>query len=158
MIGPNHVLTAAHCMGGQIDIIVGEHDIDDNEDGTRLKTCRKTIHPKYSSQNTNYDFAIIRLKEPVKLGIRAVPACLPDSSMKGDALAGKDVVVSGWGRLSEGGNQAVVLHSVPVPMITEKQCKKAYGSSQITDAMICAGNIKDGGIDSCQGDSGGTEF
>lgn len=73
----------------------------------------------------------------------------------GDELDGKNVVASGWGRLSEGGNQAVVLHSVSLPVITPSKCKQVYGSSSVTDAMLCAGNIHDGGIDSCQGDSGG---
>ena len=103
----------------------------------------------------NYDFAILRLKEPVKIGVRAVPACLPESNLEGNSLNGETVVASGWGRLSEGGNQAVVLHSVSIPVITASECKKAYSSSSITDAMLCAGNIDDGGIDSCQGDSGG---
>ena len=159
MIGPNHVLTAAHCMGRDFEIVVGEHAINNDEDGTHHRVCRKTIHPRYNKgASLNYDFAIIRLKEPVILGIRAVPACLADSSLGGDALVGKTVIASGWGRLSEGGNQAVVLHSVSLPVITPSECKQAYGSSSVTDAMLCAGNIIEGGIDSCQGDSGGKKY
>ena len=159
LIGPNHVLTAAHCMGRDFEIVVGEHAINNDEDGTHHRVCRKTIHPRYNKgASLNYDFAIIRLKEPVILGIRAVPACLADSSLGGDALVGKTVIASGWGRLSEGGNQAVVLHSVSLPVITPSKCKQAYGSSSVTDAMLCAGNINEGGIDSCQGDSGGEKY
>ena len=156
LISANHVLTAAHCMGGQFDIIVGEHDLNIDEDGTRHKVSDKTIHPRYrKGAPLNFDFAMVTLKKAVKLGFRAVPACLPDSSMKRNALTGKNVVVSGWGDLSEGGNQAMVLHSVSIPVISLNTCKRKYNSWLITDAMLCAGNLEEGGVDSCQGDSGG---
>ena len=156
LISPSHVLTAAHCIKGRSEVIVGEHEINNQEDGTRHQVCKTTIHPSYNKETSyNYDFAILRLKEPVKLGVRAVPACLPGSNLGEKALNGETVVASGWGRLSEGGNQAIVLNSVSLPVITTKECKNAYSSRSITDAMLCAGNIVDGGIDSCQGDSGG---
>jgi len=64
------------------------------------------------------------------------------------------LVVSGWGRLSAEGEQPTVLHHVTVPFVSQKRCTDSYGST-ITDNMLCAGNVKDGGVDSCQGDSGG---
>ena len=45
-----------------------------------------------------------------------------------------------------------ILQKVTVPFVDEATCKDAYGSSSITDGMICAGRK---GKDSCQGDSGG---
>ena len=63
------------------------------------------------------------------------------------------MTVSGWGTLSSGGSQPTVLHSVDVPGITNAQCGQAY--SGIRNAMLCAGDVANGGIDSCQGDSGG---
>jgi len=155
LIGPNHVLTAAHCMGYDFEIIVGEHDINSQEDGTRHTVCGTTSHPNYNSGTTNYDFAIVRLAEPVQLGVRAMPACLADSSMGDEALGGQTVTVSGWGTTSSGGSQATVLQSVNVPAMTNAECRDtSYGENQITDAMLCAGQAE-GGIDSCQGDSGG---
>ena len=47
-----------------------------------------------------------------------------------------------------------VLHEVDVPVITESECKVNYGREKIKRSMICAGRPY-GGIDSCQGDSGG---
>ena len=109
--------------------------------------------------------------EPVKIGQRAVPACLPSqflscpslncpslSTFGGDALAGKNMTVSGWGVLSEGGESPTVLHSVNVPGITNLQCNDDYKDSAwnvtITKDMLCAGE-SDGGVDACQGDIGG---
>merc|ERR1711997_883823 len=102
LIGPSHVLTAAHCMGGDFDIIVGEHDLTSTEDGTRHTVCSTTIHPDYNSGTLNNDYAIVRLTEPVQIGARAIPACLPIGgavSFDGNFLDDKSMTVSGWGRL-----------------------------------------------------------
>ena len=161
MICPNVVLTAAHCHVTRFDeVIVGEHELTDPQ-GTRHRIQRVTNHPKYNDGNLNYDFAIIKLKDPVRLGANAVPACLADSSMEENFLIGKQAVVSGWGTLPSG-NQAIVLNSVAVPTISNEQCRKLYapyyGPKAITSAMLCAGNVKNGGIDACSGDSGGERY
>ena len=41
-----------------------------------------------------------------------------------------------------------------VPYVTNSGCNIQYGGG-ITSAMMCAGDLSDGGEDSCQGDSGG---
>ena len=139
-----------------IDVIVGEHSVTSSSDGTRHTTCRYRNHPSWNSNTVNYDFAILHLNQPVALGARAVPACLPTSSFGGNFLAGKQMTVSGWGALSEGSTVSPsVLHKVDVPGMTNAQCSTNYqGQNQVTNAMLCAGQAG-GGIDSCQGDSGG---
>ena len=93
IIGPNHILTAAHCMGGSFEIIVGEHDVTDTDDGTRHTVCSTISHPDYNEGTTNYDYAIVVLNEPIVLGSRAVPACLPDASFGGNFLDDKTETV-----------------------------------------------------------------
>ena len=77
-----------------------------------------------------------------------------DNEMDDDYFVGEKLTVSGWGRLESNGYSPNVLHSVDVPFVPNTVCQKKYGID-ITDQMMCAGNIEDGGIDSCQGDSGG---
>lgn len=161
LICSNVVLTAAHCEVTRSDeVIVGEHELN-NPKGTRHRIQRVTNHPKYNDRNLDYDFAIVKLSGPVRLGGNAVPACLADSSMEENFLVGKKAVVSGWGTLPSG-NQAVVLNSVSVPVISNKQCRNLYapyyGPKAIISAMLCAGSVKNGGIDACSGDSGGNEY
>ena len=161
LIGPNHILTASHCINSNptsnsFDVMVGEHSTTNSEDGTRHEICRAVRHPSYNSETQlNNDFAIVHLRVPVVLGDRAVPACLPSESLSGEFLAGKSLTVSGWGTLSSGGGQPTELHSVTVPGISNIACEASYGSSRITNNMLCAGDVTNGGIDSCQGDSGG---
>jgi len=162
LIGPQHVLTAAHCMGNSINVMVGEHDSNSNKDGVRHKVCGTTSHPSYNTNTLNYDYAIVRLSKPVEFGTRVAPACLPDKeAYPSDSLVGKSLTVSGWGRTIYQGNQSPVLKTIEVPGISASDCKQAYGSPpnfypSITDAMLCAQSApggEDGGV--CQGDSGG---
>ena len=43
---------------------------------------------------------------------------------------------------------------VHVHVLSDANCRAAYGQNDIADSMICAGE-EEGGKDSCQGDSGG---
>ena len=104
--------------------------------------------------NNNYDFVIIKLKEKVIFGNTAIHACLPTQDMDDDYIAGETLTVSGWGHLESDGSAPNALHSVNVPFVPNTVCKEKYGND-LTDEMLCAGNIEDGGVDSCQGDSGG---
>ena len=165
LIGPRHVLTAAHCMGGSFNVIVGEHDKTDSSDGTRHTVCRAVSHPNYADTPNNVgainnDFAIVTLTNPVQVGPRAVPACLPTASAHGGSfLDDKNVTTSGWGRLQSGGSSPTVLHKVTVPGVSNAVCQQLYegryGPNAILPDMMCAGNTVEGGVDACQGDSGG---
>jgi secreted trypsin-like serine protease len=61
----------------------------------------------------------------------------------------------GWGATSENGGQQRYLRSASVPFVPDSACRRAYGSQFVASDMICAGNLRDGGVDTCQGDSGG---
>ncbi|KAH8252332.1 hypothetical protein KR038_006907, partial [Drosophila bunnanda] len=117
------------------------------------RVSRVLIHPNYSTRNFDSDIALIRFNEPVRLGIDMHPVCLPLAS---ESYAGQTAVVTGWGALSEGGPVSDTLQEVEVPILSQQECRESnYGESKITDNMICAGYVEQGGKDSCQGDSGG---
>ena len=157
LLGPRHVISAAHCtqVYSQFSVLIGEHDLTDGTDGTFHSVESFTEHPNFSyAPVPTFDFVMITLAEPVVLRGTAVPACLPTENMDEMFLTGKSLTVSGWGNLQEGGNQALELHKVEVPFVPAEVCNDAY-PGLISNAMVCAGNVTDGGIDSCQGDSGG---
>lgn len=59
-------------------------------------------------------------------------------------------VAAGWGALKEGGTISDTLQEVTVPILSNSECRKTgYGTTRITDNMLCAGLPK-GGKDSCQ--------
>jgi len=77
--------------------------------------------------------------------------CLPRSIP--EPSDGTNCWITGWGRLSSGGNRPSYLQQVQVPVVSRARCDRAY-PGRIDDSMICAG-LDQGGIDTCQGDSGG---
>ena len=167
LIGPQHVLTAAHCIKRSFDVLVGEHNASDDvqsEDGTRHSVCGTTIHPLFDRPTLNYDFAIVRLGKPVEIGPRAVPACLPDpEEFGGRFLEEKNMTVSGWGRTKYKGEDSPVLKTIDVPGLSNEECKELYDGCSyckpVTEAMLCAESAPGGEIwdqgGTCQSDSGG---
>ena len=67
---------------------------------------------------------------------------------------GTQCVITGWGRTRQRGSTSPVLREAKVPIISDEDCKQNYRPELITSNMICAG-FSGGGIDACQGDSGG---
>jgi secreted trypsin-like serine protease len=68
--------------------------------------------------------------------------------------AGSPVDVSGWGGTSESGSTADTLRAARVGVIDDPTCSGDYGGDFDSGTMVCAG-FQSGGIDSCNGDSGG---
>ncbi len=102
------------------------------------------------------DISVLTLAEEVEFSNTVIPACLPDPNYHD--YIGELLTVSGWGHLADGGQASDTLQAVLVPYIENSVCsgdKTEYSSSEITENMMCAGNITHGSIDSCQGDSGG---
>ena len=164
LLTDKHVLTAAHCVfddfglieASDILVVVAEHDQSDSFDGVQHEIRSYTNHPQYFQDAAfDYDFSMLHLTLPVELGDLAVPACLPDLRFLDDKLVGKYLTVSGWGRTDHPDyDYPDLLQTVDVPVISQEDCIEAYGSSRITNSMICAGYAT-GGMDSCQRDSGG---
>jgi len=169
LLTDKHVLTAGHCLfdysdepfePSDIRVVVAEHDQYHTSDGVRHEIRSYKNHPQFNDFTLNYDFSMLHLASPVELGDRAIPACLPDLRFSGDKLVGKYLTVSGWGReniretANDGYEYPELLQSVDLPVLSQEDCRELFGSSDITNSMMCAGYTS-GGIDSCSGDSGG---
>ena len=142
-------------------VLVGEHDLLDNffkgliDGAVRHDVDCIKDHPRYNNKTINNDFSILILKEPIDLVSKdslARAACLPDP-VDTAFSARTTFTVSGWGTLRYKGNSSNVLHHVEIPFVSPENCYNSTGL--ITDQMMCGGNVEDGGVDSCQGDSGG---
>ena len=150
-------MSAAHCTRQlyalgihNFNVIVGEHDLTNNSDGTLHTVAFFYEHPLYNWTTDDYDFVMITLDEPVKLGDRVKYACLPTAEMDDAYLNGKTFTVSGWGDTLQG--YPDVLLSSKVPYVPNAICQISY---DLTETMLCAGNFEEGGVDACSGDSGG---
>jgi len=153
ILNENHVLTAAHCCEGvssSYDIVGGEH-IRNKDDGSeqRMEIRRRITHPDYDDNNVDNDVCVLELEGTFSFDTYVAPVSLDTI---GGQSEGDHFTVTGWGTTSSGGSTSNILQKVSVPFVTPESCKNSYGSNDITDGMICAGEK---GKDSCQGDSGG---
>ncbi|CAL8124258.1 unnamed protein product [Orchesella dallaii] len=164
LINEQWVATAGHCvddlMTSQIKIRLGEFDFSNTKESHAHQEKgikKKIVHPSYNFFTYENDLALLKLETPVNLTAtpHIVPICLPGSD---DLLIGENATVTGWGRLSEGGQLPNTLQYVQVPIISNDKCRDMFLKSgrmeHIPEIFLCAG-YDNGGRDSCQGDSGG---
>jgi secreted trypsin-like serine protease len=93
---------------------------------------------------------LLRLQRPVTQG--KVIEWAKEQTPIGE---GTTACATGWGATFEGGPGAIDLHGVELPIVSTEVCNRpeSYGGD-VTAAMMCAGK-KEGGVSSCEGDSGG---
>ncbi|GJE44312.1 serine protease [Methylobacterium soli] len=155
VIGPDWVLTAAHCVYGQtapenLQVLSGTNYL--NDPGQISLVSKIVLHEDWSPTDYSNDIAVLKLAAP----IGEVPiGLLSPEAASNLSRPGLIAIVSGWGLTREDGRVSNVLRNVSVQIVSKSDCTgaAAYGDS-ITESMFCAG-FAEGGKDSCQGDSGG---
>lgn len=156
LLTKQYVLTAAHCVRklkrNKIRVILGDHDQTITTESAAIMRAVTAVirHGQFDSDSYDNDIALLKLRKPVNFSRIIKPVCLPPPKVD---PAGKQGLVVGWGRTSEGGQLPAVVQEVQVPILSLNQCRgMKYRASRITGNMICAGKAS---TDSCQGDSGG---
>lgn len=150
LVKANMVVTAAHCSdfvtAGQVQVLTGTRNLDGT--GVRRNVTRITIHPNWNPGTFDSDVAVWQLSTSAT----GIPLA---TLATGDGAVGANLLVTGWGALTEGGSFPINLRKVSVPLFNRTDCNDANSyNGDITARMLCAGRTS-GGIDSCQGDSGG---
>ncbi|XP_064109381.1 trypsin-1-like [Macrobrachium nipponense] len=160
VIDQNWVVTAAHCThqftAKDLIVVAGDHTLKQKEGSEQTRYIERIIeHENYNANTQENDIALIKLTVPLTLdGMTVSPVCLPPplKNFSGEC------VVTGWGKVTEGGSSSDVLQKVIVPVISDQKCRSSYRAigytGPIVDSMICAG-YEYGNKDACQGDSGG---
>ena len=158
LIAPRLALTAAHCVTRpgttavvrrRLDLIVGQHRLSSGKRG-RAAILEIRVHPDYSPTTFAWDAALIRLARPLSM----VPASLP-GTLESSLAPGTELVAVGWGATNLAGSSFPdALHEVSIEVQPDDTCRSTYGSEFDTSSVLCAG-VAAGGIDTCDGDSGG---
>ncbi|XP_005016825.3 complement C1s subcomponent [Anas platyrhynchos] len=169
LISERWVMTAAHVLEGfdKPDMFIGVINVGRESlyrDAQQLVAEASFIHPgwKKLSKDTyrtdfDNDIALLKLKDPVKMGPNISPLCLPGKSPEYELQKGTLGYIAGWGQ-KEKGRLPIYLWKAQIPVVDMDKCRsvKPEGPAdssayRFTDNMICAGGDKD----SCKGDSGG---
>jgi len=162
VIGPRWVLTAAHCVvedgdplpADKVKVLVGHHDRH-AEDARWIGVLAVHAHEDFDRDGAlENDIALLELTEPA--GVEAIE--LPDAERAGRiAVPGTTATVTGWG-VQDARQTSSHLLEVEVPLVSERTCLDAYREEDFDAAIdhrtLCAG-LRQGGKDSCGGDSGG---
>ncbi|XP_026316168.1 phenoloxidase-activating enzyme-like [Hyposmocoma kahamanoa] len=183
LISERYVLTAGHCVAGDIlnsgtpqNVRLSEHDtanrIDEpdcvavsagGEDctyGAVVIPIEYTIpHPDYDpydKKTRRNDIALVRTRESAPYTDFIRPICLPTSDMTLSPPSDWQLIAAGWGAVNNTHSSNVKL-DVKLPFVPLPQCQAAYSvkyrNLKFWNRQMCAGGEK--GKDSCRGDSGG---
>ena len=148
LVREDWVVTAAHCMQGESTsgslVKIGMHNINGTTGSETRYIDEIIIHPQYSGNSLDNDYALIHLTSPSSFE----PIQLVTSDSHDDEPVMSTVM--GWGATSSGGWGSTYLMEVDVPI--DDSCGNI--GNETTNNMVCAGDAN-GGEDSCQGDSGG---
>ncbi|XP_012154990.1 trypsin alpha-3 [Ceratitis capitata] len=162
LIGPNKVLTAAHCLynsdrkryrkAKEFTVVMGTQNRYTRVNGTIVSDVSSITYMNSFSLDTMLDdVGLMFLKTGLPVNqthLTIEPIVLSNSS----TTAGTTCQVSGWGKTSSGYLSSSLMMA-NVSIIQQSICKVSYGQG-LTGGMLCAGSLL-GGTDSCQGDSGG---
>ncbi|MEV3936621.1 serine protease [Glycomyces sp. NPDC049804] len=150
VIAEDVVITAAHCverLSGPDDVVVYSGSVD-LESPNIVETEVTDIHMAHDYNepvDLANDWALLRLDEAVDVE----PIEVGTEPEEFDVLE-----TAGWGDL---GNDTypTVARWVEVPFVSDDDCEDAYPGEVDAQTMLCAGDLENGGVDSCDGDSGG---
>ncbi|XP_018054743.1 PREDICTED: chymotrypsin-2-like [Atta colombica] len=158
ILNNNYVITAAHCaeaIGAPSNVKVIAGTINLINPKSEHNVIKIIIHEEYDSLNSWInDIALLQVETPFIISKTVGFVPLPP---KGFNVKVNDVaVVSGWGRLWQGGPTTVRLQRVNIFIADRTYCQYIYKQMNynIYPTQICAydSSIEKG---SCHGDSGG---
>ncbi|CAH3989067.1 collagenase-like [Pieris brassicae] len=156
LISSNRVLTAAHCwrtrqFQGQSFIVVLESAYL-FRGGLRINSNRVQMHSGYNMDTLVNDIAVIVIQNVgFNNNIRSI-----NLASGSNQFAGSTARAIGFGRTGDSSSGGItnnqVLRHVNLPVITNQECARVYGSRTVISSTICtAGSSRN----ICSGDSGG---
>lgn len=162
LIAARWLLTAAHCVQNKrssgIRVQIGVTQLY-GQFKPRYKVKNINIHPDYNLDTQDSDLALLELEQNVS---ESPVAIISSSEFKGFDESGKMNVI-GWGSIrAKPINLSNTLKQVELPRVGSDVCSRSFPAltnlaTAITGNMFCLG-YKQGGKDSCYGDSGGPAF
>jgi trypsin len=152
------ILTAAHCVDRgrtPADVRVVAGTVQLGQGGIDRRVTGITIHPSWDRTSYRNDIALVTLESPLPTTADISPIRLPDIDQPWP-LAGTPASVFGWGSSQTNGSASEILQGADLVVLAGPDDPVCGGYGNLYDpvSQLCAGVIQ-GGVDACQGDSGG---
>nr|XP_006126780.1 granzyme H-like [Pelodiscus sinensis] len=157
LVTRNFVLTAAHCKGDSITVILGAQNVKQQESSQQVIPVRRQIrHRQHNSETGNNDIMLLQLQKPAHLNSEVGLLRLPPANQQVEP--GTVCSVAGWGRTRanrKGGSE--MLQEVNLTVQDDSECQRipeVKNHKYNSTTMMCVGDPKKPQA-SFKGDSGG---
>jgi len=156
IISEQALITSAQCLYGLPEetklVAVAGANTRNGTDGFIYPVANWTHHPNYDPVTVDNDIGVLLLDTTLDLTLLGISSI----GIRPERPAvGRLATVAGWGYREEWGPSSYKLEQTEVPVVSSEQCTQIYGAGEVTERMICAGFVVQGGSDACQGDTGG---
>lgn len=114
--------------------------------GEVIKVAVVINHQNFNPYSFDYDFALLKLSNPINLDGKT-KAIIPLPSSNQEIADNTATFVTGWGSTQNSKESNKLLRGVVVPTINQSKCNNIYYyDGGVTSRMVCAGSY---GKDSC---------
>ncbi|XP_066551550.1 mast cell protease 1A [Amia ocellicauda] len=149
LLREDFVMTAAHCNGRKLTVLLGVHDILKKEPSRQTFLIKERFpHPEFCEESLINDIMLLKLPRNATLNkyVKTIPLPAKSEDVKENSMC----LVSGWGSTSpDGENNPQELQEVNVTVISRETCREDW-NEHITKYRLCT----KGGVGPCVGDSG----
>ncbi|NXI37996.1 MCT1A protease, partial [Galbula dea] len=165
LVAPDWVMTAAHCLLGNITVILGAHNIHEPEKTQQIRGVLGYYpHSEYDPQSVSNDIMLLKARQPcsrqraggqrgavAKATLNDYVKTIPLPKTSSDIPTGTKCSIAGWG-LIDNDHSTNKLFETNISIYSRRKCMYFY--PHLNYGMVCAGSYHEL-KDSSQGDSGG---
>ncbi|KAM9070763.1 chymase-like isoform 2-T2 [Sarcophilus harrisii] len=137
LIRSDFVMTAAHCAGDSIRVILGAHNIRYSERTWQtIYVKNQFLHPEYNGITFLNDIMLLQLEKEANLTKAVRP--IPLASRFNSISPGQECLAAGWGRTGLMPPGSDTLQEVELTLMNPSDCKD-FGSFD-ERSQLCVGN------------------
>uniref|UniRef100_K7F7Y1 Peptidase S1 domain-containing protein n=1 Tax=Pelodiscus sinensis TaxID=13735 RepID=K7F7Y1_PELSI len=122
LVAENFALTAAHCQGDSVTVVLGAHNLSQRERSLQVIRARRQIpHPQYDRETRNNDIMLLQLQRKARRDGYVSLLPLPEDQQR--VSPGTGCSIAGWGRTSAAHNlTSNVLLEADVVVMPDADC------------------------------------